>query len=45
VLSPVLYRILPRESVNTSIWSGEDQAAPSAAFSIPIPSLGFELSY
>jgi len=45
VLSPILYRVLPRDSVNTSIWSGEDQAAPSAAFSIPLPSIGFELSY
>ncbi len=45
LLAPLLYSILPGENVNTSIWSGEDQAAPSAAFSIPLPSIGFELSY
>lgn len=45
VLSPLLYELLPRDNIDTNIWSGEDRAAPSAAFAIPIPSIGFQLSY
>jgi outer membrane receptor protein involved in Fe transport len=44
VLSPLLYELLPRDTVNTSMWTGEDQPAPSSAFAIPIPSIGFRIS-
>ena len=45
ILSPLLYRLLPRDNLDTSLWNGEDQRAPSASFAFPIPSLGFQLSY
>lgn len=45
VLSPLLFELQPQDNVNTSIWSGEDRAAPSAVFALPIPSIGFQLSY
>jgi len=45
VLAPLLYYLLPDDDVNTSMWSGEDLEAPTAVFLIPLPSIGFQLSY
>lgn len=45
ILSPLLYELLPRDNLDTSLWNGDDRAAPSASFAIPIPSIGFQLSY
>ncbi len=45
LLSPLLSRIQESDYVNTNRWSGEDTQAATAAFSFPIPSLGFSLNY
>ncbi|MBN2531479.1 MAG: TonB-dependent receptor plug domain-containing protein [Spirochaetales bacterium] len=45
ILSPLWAEILPGDNIDHSKWSGEEQAAPSSSFSIPIPSIGLRLSY
>jgi outer membrane receptor protein involved in Fe transport len=45
VLSPLWAEVLPSDNIDHSKWSGEEQAAPSSTFNIPVPSIGFRLTY
>lgn len=45
ILSPLWAEILPSDNIDHSKWSGEEQTAPSPSFAIPVPSLGFRISY
>jgi hypothetical protein len=45
VLAPVMAKIQPSESTQTSQWSGDSQEAASSGFSFPIPSIGFSMSF
>ena len=45
VLAPVLGKLQPSESTQTSKWNGDSEEASSSGFSFPIPSIGFRMSF